>query len=135
MLLLDTSVWIEFLRATGSPADREVSRLLAQTPDALAIAPPITMELLAGAPNVAALASLESLTNGLRSLDLDQRLDFQAAATSYRTARAGGATVRSLVDCLIAVLALRADATVVHRDRDFDVLSEVLPGLRVRRLD
>ena len=125
-------MWIEFLRATGSPADRAVGRLLAKTPDAVAVTPPITMELLAGAPTAAALVSLETLANGLQNLELDTRLDFHAAASAHRAARAAGATVRSLVDCLIAVLAVRCEATVVHRDRDFDVLAGVLPGLRTR---
>ncbi|MDQ3612034.1 MAG: PIN domain nuclease, partial [Actinomycetota bacterium] len=52
----------------------------------------------------------------------------------YRTARLSGRTVRSLVDCLIAVVAARTGTVVVHRDRDFDVLAQSLPDLRVRSL-
>lgn len=88
------------------------------------------MELLAGAPDERALRALEVLTNGLRTLELDPRLDWHAAAAAYRAARAGGATVRSLTDCLIAVLAARHGASLVHRDADLEVLGRVLPGLR-----
>lgn len=49
----------------------------------------------------------------------------------HRSARRAGVTVRSSVDCLIAACALRADIEVLHRDRDFAVLSEI-SGLRQR---
>lgn len=131
MLLVDTSAWIEHLRATGSPADVELTRLLAQPDPGIVVTPPVVMELLAGAATPASLLTLEALTGGLPLLALDQDLDFHAAAAVYRTARASGSTVRSLVDCLIAVVAVRHGATVLHRDRDYDVLAGLLPGLRV----
>jgi len=43
-------------------------------------------------------------------------------------------TVRRLLDCLIAAVAVRTGATIVHRDLDFDVLAEALPQLSVRSL-
>src|SRR5450756_1607094 len=91
--------------------------------------PPLPMELLAGAPNGSALLALETLTNGLPWLDIDVRLDFHAAAAVYRTGRARGYTVRSLVDCLIAVVAARHGVTLLHRDADFDTLDACLPEL------
>lgn len=128
MLLVDTSAWIEYLRGTGSPADEHVARLLRDDLDRVVLAPPIVMELLAGA-GPAGVRPLEALIAGVRTVDLDPWLDVHAAAATYRAARAGGTTVRSLVDCLIAVIAARTGATVVHRDRDFEVLRQVLPGL------
>lgn len=129
MLLLDTSAWVEYLRGTGSPADEYVAGLLRHDLDRVVLAPPVVMELLAGA-TPAGLRSLEALVSGIRTLDLDPWVDFHGAAAAHRAARAAGATVRSLVDCLVAVTAARAGATVVHRDRDFEVLRQVLPGLR-----
>ena len=61
-------------------------------------------------------------------MDPDQ--DFHLAAAAYRTVRAGGATARSLIDCLIAVLAARHGAVLVHRDADLEALRRALPGLR-----
>jgi predicted nucleic acid-binding protein len=46
----------------------------------------------------------------------------RAAAALYRQTRVGGESVRSLVDCLIAAIALRHRALLVHKDRDFEVL-------------
>ena len=130
--LIDTSAWVELLRDTGSPACRRVAELLT-APDALVTTQPVVMEVLAGAPTASAAADLEALMAGQALADVDLATDFHAAAALYRTARAAGETVRSLVDCLVAVVALRVGAVVVHRDRDYDVLARVLSGLQVER--
>jgi predicted nucleic acid-binding protein len=132
--LIDSSAWIEYLRGTGSPAAIEVRRLLHEQLSDVVTTEPIVMELLAGARDDRALTQLETLTNGLRLLRVDATGDHHDAAHVYRAARAGGATVRTLVDCLIAVVAARTGAVLVHRDRDFDALARALPDLRVRSL-
>jgi hypothetical protein len=58
---------------------------------------------------------------------------FEEAVALYRTARRGGLTVRWGVDCLIAACALRHALTVLHVDRDFDLIARVAP-LKQRRL-
>ncbi|MDQ4069069.1 MAG: hypothetical protein M3203_06305 [Actinomycetota bacterium] len=58
--------------------------------------------------------------------------DFEAAADLYRACKAGGETVRALTDCLIAVVALRQSLSVLHADRDFDVLARHT-GLQAER--
>lgn len=128
--LVDTSAWVEYLRATGSPANLEVRRLLRDDPSRVATTEPVVMELLAGASNAAVLGKLETLTSGLRRLSVDPTVDFHTAATAFRSARAGGRTVRKLLDCLIAAVAVRTGAVLVHRDRDFHELGLVLPELR-----
>ena len=72
--------------------------------------------------------------NGLQLLPVDASVDHRDAAIAYRAVRRGGYTVRKTIDCLIAVVAARTGATLVHRDRDFDVLAKALPDLRVRSL-
>jgi hypothetical protein len=49
--------------------------------------------------------------------------DYERAAALYRTCRRNGETVRRLIDCLIAAVTLRAGATILHADADFDVLA------------
>jgi predicted nucleic acid-binding protein len=49
--------------------------------------------------------------------------DGERAAAIHRACRARGHTVRDIVDCLIAAVAIRNDAVVLHRDRDFDVIA------------
>ncbi len=87
------------------------------------------MELLAGARDEAGLAARERLVAGLARLDLVPELDLPAAATVLRAARRGGRTVRGLLDCLIAVVALRHGAVLVHRDADLAAVASLLPGL------
>lgn len=106
---------------------------LREHPGDIATTEPV-LELLAGASSPAAFGQLDRLTSGLQLLTVDNVNDYRDAALTYRAARTGGRTVPRLLDCLIAAVALRTGATIVHRDRDFDVLAETLPDLRVRSL-
>ena len=49
--------------------------------------------------------------------------DYELGATLYRRCRQRGETVRKLIDCLIAAVAIRAECDMLHRDADFDVLA------------
>jgi predicted nucleic acid-binding protein len=129
MLLVDTSSWIEYLRNTGTPAARHVNELIADGAD-LATTEPIVMELLAGGDTPARAAALEQLVNGLPVLAVDPRLDFRQAATIFLSVRRTGGTPRSLVDCLIAAVAVRHDVDLVHDDSDFVDIAACWP-LRV----
>lgn len=134
MDLIDSSAWIEYLRATGSPAHLAVRELLLERQSDVVTTEPVVMELLAGASNATVLGQLIKLTSGLRLLAVDGSSDFHDAALAYRAVRTRGMTVRRLLDCLIAAVAVRTGATIVHRDLDFDVLAEALPQLSVRSL-
>jgi predicted nucleic acid-binding protein len=128
-LLVDSSVWITLLRG-GDPALRE--RLtVAGSSGRLATCEPVALELLAGAM-ASSLPRVEALVDSLAPLRIEPSLDFRAAAALHRSARSGGFTVRALMDCLIAAVAIRHDAVLVHRDRDFDNLAQVSP-LRSQR--
>lgn len=81
------------------------------------------MELLAGTRNAAERLRLRARLIGLPRLAVHGLADFESAAELYRTCRGRGATVRKLIDCLIASVAIREHATVLHNDRDFDVLA------------
>jgi predicted nucleic acid-binding protein len=134
MELIDTSAWVEYFRATGSPANLEVRRLLQERPASVVTTEPVVMELLAGAADERVSQQIEILTGGLRLLPVEAMLDYRNAALTYRAARRRGLTVRKLFDCLIATVVARTGATLVHRDRYFDALADALPDLRVRSL-
>lgn len=125
MILVDTSAWVEYFRATGSAAAVEVRRLLSEGPDEIAMCEPIAMEILSGATDDSAQAKLEQLVNGLPSLSVDNVVDFWAAAAIYRSARRMGQTIRSINDCLIGAVAIRHGVGIVHRDNDFDVIAGI----------
>jgi predicted nucleic acid-binding protein len=123
MILVDTSAWVEYFRATGSPAAIEVRRIISDDTAQIAMCEPIAMEILCGASNDNTYLRLERLVNGLPSLGINDAVDFRAAADIYRAARHSGETIRSINDCLIAAIAIRHDARIVHRDADFDVIA------------
>lgn len=119
MIVVDTSAWIEFLRDTGSPTCIAVDQLLGSD---LATCDAMVMEVLAGARDEQHLAQLRGLLARMTLLSITPA-DYDQAAALYRRCRRSGETVRKLVDCLIAAVALRADAEVLHADADFAVLA------------
>lgn len=122
MTLVDTSAWIEFLRATGSSTHHAVRRLLdadAQT----YTTDVVIMEVLAGARDGEHRDRLRRLLARCEHVPIQGLDDYEAAADLYRACRAAGETVRALTECLIAVVALREGLTVLHADRDYDVLA------------
>jgi predicted nucleic acid-binding protein len=125
VILIDTSAWIEYFRATGSAAAGEVRRLLSDEADQVAVCEPVAMEILSGVSDDNTHAKLERLVNGLPSLSVDNSTDFRTAAQIFRAARRGGRTIRSINDCLIAAVAIRHDARIIHQDNDFDVIAEM----------
>jgi hypothetical protein len=128
VILVDTSAWVEFLRDTGSSVCARVDELL----DAdIATCHPIRMEVLAGARDERHLDDLRGLL-ARASIIPTEPTDYEEAATLYRICRRGGETVRRLIDCLIAALAIRADIPLLHADADFDVLARYT-ALRIDR--
>ncbi|MBI2894733.1 MAG: PIN domain nuclease [Deltaproteobacteria bacterium] len=119
MILVDTSAWVEFLRDTGSAVCERVDHLVARR---IATCDPVRMEVLAGARDEPHLNVLRRLL-ARASLLPTGPADYEAAAALYRTCRRNGETVRKLIDCLIAAVAIREDVPVLHADADFDVLA------------
>lgn len=126
MILVDTSAWIEFLRGTDSPAAAAARRALRT---GVATTDVVRMEVLAGARDERHLGDLRRLLARAAVLPTDP-IDYEQAAALHRTCRRRGTTVRKLVDCLIAAVAIRHDVPVLHADADFDALA-AHTGLRV----
>jgi predicted nucleic acid-binding protein len=122
VILVDTSAWVAFLRRTGTPACHRVHALLSSS-DPIATTEVIVMEVLAGARDEMHLQQLRRLMLRCDLLPLHGLTDYEAAAGLYRTCRRVGETIRKLVDCLIAIPAIRTGAAVLHEDRDFDAIA------------
>lgn len=133
MIIVDTSVWIEYLRGTGSKAHRALNSLRQKDPGSIVIAEPIAMELLLGPTDELAVRRIERLVDGTASLDVSPHVDFREAAGIFRSVRRSGRTPRSIVDCLIAAIALRHDVELLHKDADFEAIAEIT-GLKHRSL-
>jgi predicted nucleic acid-binding protein len=119
VILADTSAWVEYLRDTGSLTCNAIDGLLDGD---LAITEPVMMEILAGGRSDRHLRDLRGLL-GRAHLIPCTSADFFEAAALHRTCRQSGETVRRLVDCLIAAVAIRAQVPVLHNDSDYDVLA------------
>jgi len=128
VILIDTSAWVEFLRDTGSPVCARVDQLLSGE---IAVCEPVRMEVLAGARDERHLNDLRRLLARATLLPTEAT-DYEEAAALYRVCRRNGETVRKMIDCLIASVAIRADTSVLHDDADFDVLARHTP-LRIDR--
>ena len=128
MILIDTSAWIEFLRDTGSVTCERVEALLETE---IATCDVVRMELLAGARDELHLNDLRRLL-ARATLIATVPTDFDDAASLFRLCRRRGKTVRKLIDCLIAAIAIRAGVPLFHMDSDFDVLARHT-DLRIHR--
>ncbi len=126
MILVDSSAWIEFQRATGSPVDRRLTAAI-QADEPLATTGLVVLEILAGARDEHQAAELRRLLDRCQFLPLEEPSDHEAAAALYRACRREGTTIRRLPDCLIAAVAIRTRATVLHRDADFDAIAAHAP--------
>lgn len=122
MILVDSSAWVAFLRASGSPAHLQLRTVL-QGDESLACTDVIVMEILAGARDEADRDRLRRLLYGLEFLPVDGPVDYESAADLYRLCRRGGDTPRQLADCLIAAVAIRNEAELLCEDVDFEAIA------------
>ena len=120
LTLADSSAWIEILRNTGSLVCLRLHGLLRA--EKVAICDAVRMEVLAGARDDLHLAAISRALDQATVIPM-QSTDYNTAAALYRRCRRQGETIRKLLDCLIAAVAIRAGIPVLHNDRDFDALA------------
>jgi predicted nucleic acid-binding protein len=130
VIVVDTSVWIDYFNGVPTPQVDLLDELLGRR--VLAVGDLILAELLQG-------FATEGDAN--RALRLLEPLEFVAmagrdvaiqAAANYRRLRGRGVTVRKTMDMLIGTYCLMHDHEILHNDRDFDLLARYL-GLRTTR--
>ena len=124
-ILVDTSAWVEFDRATGSAVDTRLTALIASSAP-VAVTEPIIMEVLAGARNSQREHDLRRLLARFHLLRFDAGTDFDGAVQLYRRCRQQGITPRGLIDCLIASVAMRTGAHLLSFDRDITAIAKVM---------
>jgi hypothetical protein len=126
VIVADTSAWVEFFRDTGSRVHGRLRELIEDRAD-VAVTEVVVMELLAGVRSQTDAEELRGHLLAFPVLPLKGLDGFDAAAALYRVCRAAGETVREISDCLVAVPAIEAGATLLHADRDFEVLARHTP--------
>lgn len=126
MILVDTSAWVEYDRATGSPVDRRLTALISDG-GGIAVTEPVLMEVLAGARDERRHHDLRRLLTSFAWIPTDAVADFEGAARIYRSCRAVGITPRGLIDCMIVNVAIRSDVALLAADRDVEQMASVVP--------
>lgn len=126
MILVDTSVWIDFFKGAKS-AHREILHGLIENEEDICITEIILTEILQGIRDDAALRKikdylLEFPIYGPKGIDTYLR-----AAEIYRACRKKGKTVRKTIDCVISAVAIENGLVLLHKDSDFDSIAECAP--------
>jgi len=121
LVLVDTSVWIEFFRRRNA---LDIEKLVDF--EEVVTCLPVIQEVLQGFRDEEAFRSARDAMFALPVVESPVSAPlYEEAIDLYRTARRRGLTIRSSVDCLVAACAIRNDLTVMHRDRDYPSLAEV----------
>ena len=130
-MIADSSAWIEFLRASGSPQHLRLKRALASGQLVLML-DVVYQEVLQGASGVAEFIQLQTLLDDAPTrTSPDSRETARQAAMLYARCRWRGITIRSPNDCLIAACAVEAGEPLLHADRDFERIAAIEPRLRL----
>lgn len=127
MILVDTSAWVEYDRATSSQADQRLTKLISEGGDEVAVSDPVLMEVLAGARDEQRHQDLRRLLTSFAWIPANPVADFEGAARVYRSCRAAGITPRGLIDCMIVNIAIRSGSALLTADRDFQQIAGVVP--------
>ncbi len=124
MILVDTSAWVEYDRASGSPVHLRLRSLIASQQD-VAVTEPVVMEVAAGARTDNQEQQLRRLLARFHLLRFDPIIHFDGAVRLYRQCRQAGVTPRGLIDCLVAAVAVSHDAELLSHDRDLSRMADV----------
>jgi predicted nucleic acid-binding protein len=123
VVLVDSSVWIEVFR---KPARVQLADIVDL--DEIATCLPVIQEILQGFDSEPGFLRARQAMLAFPIVESPiGREVFLEAADLYRAGRRMGLTIRSSVDCLIAVCAIRNQLEVVHCDRDFDQIAKIAP--------
>jgi hypothetical protein len=127
LILVDSSVWIDYFRGGRDPEADRLDALFGE--EALIVGDIILAEVLQGFSSQADFDAALGLFSALPGVDLAGREVAIEAARNFRRLRAKGVTVRKTIDTLIATWCIVNDVPLLYSDRDFDPFVEHL-GLR-----
>ncbi len=132
MVVVDSSVWIDFFNGADTPGRRTLRRLLSDGETRIVVPDLVLYEVLRGFRSEREYLQAEAM---MATLDVEATGDpalARRAANHFRSLRAVGITVRSAIDVLIATFCIDRGYTLLHGDRDFDAFEE-LRGMRAWR--
>ena len=120
-MIVDTSVWIEYLKPGPSVAGDRLEAMI-ERGDQIHVPETVMLELLSGPTDELIALRRRRMLESFTLAPSSPLVDSLRAAALQRTCRRAGETVRSLGDCLIGAVSLRLGIPILHRERDFDVL-------------
>ncbi len=118
MILVDSSVWIDYFRAVDSGPAALLDSLLGRTP--LLVGDLIAAEVLQGVRDEREFGRVKRVLDQFERIDLCNYSLAVKAAQNFRLLRAKGYTVRKTIDTLIATRCIEDRITLLHADRDFE---------------
>ncbi len=130
MILVDSSVWIDYFRGTRNEQTDLLDALLSSEP--VAVGDLMLAEVLQGFNSERDFNQAKNVLLSLHQVDIGGTEIAIQAARNFRTLRLHGVTVRKTIDVLIATRCIESDLLLLHSDRDFDAFEKHL-GLRVVR--
>ena len=125
MIVVDSSVWIGQLRSQNSAAVARLAEIA--SPARIIVGDLILMEVLRGARDE---RHADRLERSLRRFRVERMVDEAtalAAARHSRFLRGRGIAIRKTIDLLIASFCIERDYSLLHQDRDFDLMAQHLP--------
>ncbi len=128
MILVDSSVWIDYFRGSVTAQTEKLDRLLGSEP--LAVGDLILTEVLQGFTDEHGFNEAKRMLTALTMVELGGQKVAIQAARNFRALRGLGITVRKTIDTVIATRCIESGYDLLHCDRDFDPFVEYL-GLRV----
>ena len=127
MIVVDSSVWIDFFLGVTTPQTERLDVLLGSEP--LAVGDLILAEVLQGFGSEKDFNKARRLLTALDVIALGGEGIALQAARNYRALRAHGVTIRKTIDTIIATRCIEDDFALLYSDRDFEPFVEHL-GLR-----
>ena len=118
MILVDSSVWIDYFRGNPTPQTDRLDALLGTEP--LAIGDLVLVEVLQGFADETEFKQARKLLTSLVLVDIGGHDIAIQAARNYRALRALGVTVRKTIDTVIATRCIESGYTLLHSDHDFE---------------
>jgi predicted nucleic acid-binding protein len=128
LILVDSSVWVDYFRGALTAQTNKLDRLLGREP--LAIGDLILAEVLQGFDSKRDFKAAQRLLTTLLIVEIGGREIAIQAARNYRLLRGHGVTVRKTIDTMIATRCIESGFELLHSDIEFDAFAAYL-GLRV----
>ena len=125
MILVDTSVWIDYFNGTENWQTTYLDQALTEL--TVLMGDIILAELLQGFKKDLDYQQAKDALNHLECVVLGGKEIAVKSAINFRFLKSKGITIRKTVDMLIGTCCLESDIALLHNDRDFDQIARFLP--------